>query len=274
MTTSTKLSVGTLGGPGTFAHQATVHLSKLYPEMGDISYFPSMEDVWSALETGKVDLIVLTEQTSRLGFAEADARVATPDSKIWVYAAAVVPYGCSLLVKPGTKLSDIKAVYGHGSIRQCKAWLDANLPGVPTAVHEKNSVEAAKEVASGDGTKAVVGTMITAELTGLEPLARNIDDGATGNWWALSNQPRYFERPDRLIVAGRFGGDGQLGDLVTSLASAGYRLSTAYSQATGKAIFEYDYVLGLNGSGQLSDVQRVLSGYPTTRLVGAYEARE
>jgi prephenate dehydratase len=274
MTTSTKLSVGTLGGPGTFAHQASVHLANMYPEMGELSYFPSMEGVWDAIESGKVDLVVLTEQTSRLGFADADARVATPDSKLWVYAAATVPYGCSLLVKDGTQLKDIDAVYGHGSIRQCRAWLDANLPGIPTAVHEKNSVEAAKEVAQGDGTKAVVGTMITADLTGLVPLAKDIDDGATGSWWALSGKPRYFDNPDRLIVSGRFGGDGLLGDLVTALAGTGFRLTTAYSQTTGKALFEYDYVLGFSGSGRLSDVQRELGNFNTTRLVSAYESRE
>src|ERR1700749_3994039 len=48
-------------------------------------------------------------------------------------------------------------------------------PGVPRSVHRLNSVEAAKEVAAGDGTKGVVATMLTAELTGLEPLARGID---------------------------------------------------------------------------------------------------
>lgn len=273
MTTATRLQVGTLGGPGTFAHQATEHMRKLYPELGDVTYFPSMEDVWDALESRKVDVIVSTEQTSRLGFSEADRRVALPDSQIYVYAEAVVPYGCALLVKPGTRLQDLRAVYGHGSLRQCKAWLDANLPNVPTAVHEKNSVEAAKEVAAGDGTTAVVGTLLTAEMTGLVPLARDIDDGASGNWWALSLTPHFSERPDRLLVAGRFRGDGDLGDATTGLAKLGYRLRTAYAQPTGKALFEYDYLLSFLGQGELAAVQQELARIGSARLVAAYEAR-
>lgn len=274
MTTTTRLKVGTLGGPGTFAHQATEHLRKRYPELGDVSYFPAVEDVWEALESGKVDVIVLTEQTSRLGFSEADKRVVTPDSRLYVFAEAVVPYGCSLLVKPGTRLEDIRHVYGHGSLRMCQNWLARNLPGIPSSVHEKNSVEAAKEVAAGDGTTAVVGTLITAELTGLVPLARDIDEGASGNWWAISSAPHFSDRPDRLLIAGRFGGDGQLGDAITALAKTGYRLRTVYAQPTGRAIFEYDYLLSFLGSGQLAAVQQELSKFSATRLVAAYEARE
>jgi hypothetical protein len=61
---------------------------------------------------------------------------------------------------------------------------------------------------------------------------------------------------------------------VTSLAGAGFRLTTANSQTTGKALFEYDYVLGFSGAGRLADVQRELSNFNTTRLVSAYESRE
>lgn len=270
MTDTRRLTVGTLGGPGTFAHQGTLRLEELHPELGDITYLPTMDGVWAALAAGDIDLAVLSEQTSRLGWGEADEVVAPVDAEVYVYAAAVVPYGCSLLVREGTALADVDAVYGHGSIRQCRRWLDAHLPGVPATMHEKNSVEAAREVAAGDGTKAVVGTTITAELTGLVPLATGIDEGATGLWWAMSATPRYAEAPDTVIVAARCGGDGELGRLVGAVERAGPGLVTAYSQGTGERLHEYDHLLTFRGPSRLADVHGALAPFGRTRLVGAY----
>lgn len=270
-----QLTVGTLGGPGTFAHQASLRILELYPERGsDLKYFSSLDFVWGTLDAGTADVVIVTEQTSLVGWGEADQRLASPDSDLFVQVAVTVPYGCALLAKPGTQLSDLDGVYGHGSVLQCRRWLDANLPGVPTVVHEKNSVEAAKEVAVGDGTKGVVATMVTAEMTGLVPLARDIDAGAAGSWWAISKQPRYVDHPDRLLISARFGESGELGDLTSALWDLGFRLTTAYSQTTSRALFEYDYVLALSGEGQLVDVRSELHRYSAVRLLGAYEVRQ
>jgi hypothetical protein len=133
-------------------------------------------------------------------------------------------------------------------------------------------MDAAREVAEGDGSLAVVGTRITAQLNGLEELASNIDGGSLGSWWALTVRPRYSDTPNRLIVAGRFGGDGQLGDLIASLTRLGHRLRTVYSKHGGARLFEHDYVLAFTGAGQRAPVEQALARFPTARLAGAFEA--
>lgn len=273
MATATKLAVGTLGGRGTMADQAAQQLRREHPELGDISYFPSVDDVHASLTEGKVDVVVLSEQITQLGFSGADETMAAPDANLYILAEAAVPYGCALLAKPGTRLEDIREVLGHGSIRMCRRWLAENLPKAEIAgPHEQNSLAAAKEVAAGDGTRAVVSTLTTGEMTGLVPLARDIDDGAVGNWWAYSKTPRFADQPTRLLVSGRLRADGQLGKLAGALAQAGYDLTATYSHPTGKAIFEYDYLLWFRGKGDLSAVQSALKKFDSTRLVGAYEA--
>lgn len=265
------MRVATLGGPGTFAHQATLRLLEAHPRLQDLTYFPTMNDLYDALGAGAVDAIVLSEQSARRGWDEADARVSPPDSKIYVYATMVVPFHCMLLGKAGTKLADIDAVYGHGSIGECRRWLDRNLPDVPTAVHEKNSVAAARDVAAGDGTKAVVGTAITAELTGLVPLAADIDEGATANWWVMTSTPDYAADPDEVIVSARLAGDGSLSRLVDLLATQGFALCTVYSQPTRAELFEHDYLLAACGTGTSATLAAALDEFDApTRLVGAY----
>lgn len=272
MNSESPLRVATLGGPGTFAHQASQRLIGAHPRLQNLSYFPTMNDLYDALAAGAVDAIVLSEQSARRGWDEADARVTPPDSKIYVYAAMVVPFHCMLLGQAGTKLSDIDAVYGHGSIGECRRWLDRNLPDVPTAVHEKNSVAAARDVAAGDGTKAVVGTAITAELTGLVPLAEDIDEGASANWWVMVSTPDYAAEPDEIVVSARLPGDGSLSRLVDLLATQGFELCTVYSQPSRMELFEHDYLLAARGSGTSASLAAALAELDVpTRLVGAYQ---
>ena len=158
-----------------------------------------MDDLWSALEGGEVDVVILSEQTSLTGWGAIDERVAPPGSGLFVHSATTVAYHCSLYAKGGTRLSDIEGVYGHGSIHQCRPWLDANLPGIPTLVHEHNSVAAAREVAASDGRRAVVSTRLTGESAGLIALADDIDGGALG-WWAVTTRPWFAADPDHTFV--------------------------------------------------------------------------
>ncbi|HEY7066554.1 MAG TPA: prephenate dehydratase domain-containing protein [Chloroflexota bacterium] len=270
MSIDSQLRVMTLGGPGTFASQAAQRLGERRAEFGAVSYAPTMEDVWSALVAGRADVVVLTAETDQSGFNPIHGRVAAPGAQVYVVAEAAVPYACALLARPGTRLQDIRRVLGHGSIRQCQRFLAEHLPTAEVVTHGQNSMAAAREVAAGDGTLAVVGTRITAELNGLEILATNVDEGSLGNWWALALAPCYSDTPDRLIVAARCTGDGQLGDLIGGLTGRGWRLRTVYSQPSGQALFEHDYVLALTGGGDRGAVERVLAGYPTARLAGAF----
>jgi prephenate dehydratase len=264
------LTVATLGSPGTFAHQASVYMQSVYPALGELQYFSSMETVYDALYNRTVDIVILTEQTSRLGWDHADVVVAPLDSPVYVYGASVVPYNCLMLGREGTNLAEVDGVYGHGSIRQCRDWLDANMPGIPAVVHEKNSVEAARDVSTGDGSKVVVATQITGDLTGLVTLAEGIDGGATGNWWALSLEPHYFDRPEHVIVSARLAGDGALNDLIDLIAQQGFRVATVYSQASKDQIFEFDYLITGIGDGSTADMLAALEGVDNTRLVAAY----
>jgi prephenate dehydratase len=267
------LVVGALGGPGTFASQAAEHLRARYPEWGEVRYAPTGEELWAALAEGRLDVLVQTAETDRNGFNAVHARIAAPDGPLYVIAEAVVPYACALLARPGTRLTDIRRVLGHGSIQQCRQYLDAHLPHAEIVVHGENSMAAAREVAAGDGTLAVVGTRITAELNGLVELATDVDGGSVANFWALATRPCYNDLPTRVVVAGRLGGQGELGTVISDLVGCGQRLRTVYARPTGQHLFEYEYVLTFTGLGVLDLIEHAIAPFPTLRLAGAFAAR-
>jgi len=262
-----KLKVVTLGSAGTFAGEATAIMCSRMPEMGEVIYRPSMEACYEALDAGEADVAVLGQE--RTGQPHPGKEVLAGGYTI--LRQETVPLACNLYIKPGAKKESIRKIVGHGSIHQCIAWLDANFPGVPREQHHLNSVEAAREVLSGDGAMAVVGSRsITKLVPGLETFATSIDSGAAASWWAYARAPIFADAPTRLVVTGRFGPDGALGDLIAGVLGCGYRLRTVGSFAVNQGVYNYDYVMTFAGRGTRAAVEAVVGRFPGARLAGAF----
>lgn len=254
------MRIGALGGPSTFAGQA----AERFRDLGQLTYFERGPDEWTALATGAIDAFVMLAESSVSGPGELARRAAGPDFRYFVLAEVQVPYGCLLLARPDS--GPIAKILGHGSIRQCMAYLEAHYPSVPVEVEETSSLEAAQKVFGGDGSLALVGTAATAKQFGLEILAQDIDAGATGNYWLVGDRADFAEQPRTLIVSGRFAGQPDLTVAIGRIASAGFTLRTIAGWPTGRALFEYDYLLSFTGHGRLDEIRHV----PGVRLVGAF----
>lgn len=255
------LRIGALGGPTTFAGQA----AERFRDRSELTYFQTGAEEWKALAAGAIDAFVMLAESSVTGPADLMKRAAAPEFPYYIVAEAQVPYGCLLLAKPGS--GEIERILGHGSVSQCKAWLDAHYPGVPLEAQETSSLEAAEKVLNGDGSLALVGTTATAEQFGLDILAREIDGGATGRYWLVGRKPDFAENPRTATASGRFGSRPELTDAITAISGAGYWLRSIACWPTGQALFEYDYLLAFSGDGELA-VVREASG--RLRLLGAF----
>src|SRR3954453_10148975 len=276
MTLPHGLRLGALGGPSTFGAQAAQRLRELYPEFTQIAYFPTAEESMDWAAAGAPDAACAPEQMRWTGFHPGiHGYVSRPDSDTYVIAEVTHEYHCCLLGKPGTRLADVREVQGHtGSITQSEAWLHENLPQARINIVDTSSHGAAQAVVASDGSLASVGTPEMARQWGLEILAADIDGGSVANYWALSPRPLFSDTPTRVLVAGRFGADGALTELVTGLDQAGYRLHTISTHPSGEQLYEYDYVLRFVGAGTLGAVRQALARVPAARLAGAYEVRE
>nr|MDT0661215.1 prephenate dehydratase domain-containing protein [Micromonospora sp. DSM 115978] len=257
--------VGTLGGELTFAGQATLALLERSPDLDGPRYFPTMDDVVAAVLDGRIDLGVLTSETSNTACTETAARILAGE-KIFISDEIVVPYRCALLGRPGSRLADITHVGGHGSIRQCRRFLAERLPAATVEMHRQNSVVAAREVLAGDGSTAVIGTEAAARALGLEIIERDVDGGSVGGWWALSAALSVSPGADHLAV--RVDGSDELNEVLAQLSSLGLVVRTITNAPTGE-IFRYRYLLVLHtwGGEPLSD-QAIDAFGP--RIVGAF----
>ena len=271
-----KLSLGALGGPDTFNGMGALQMQARYPMFAEIRYFPTSDAVIEAARSGAVDAGCAPEQMSRTGFHDGMlARMTEPGAKLHVIAETARGYGCALLAKPGARLAQIRLVTGHnGSINHSRPWLEAHLPQAKIEIVETHSEQAAQSVLASDGRVASVGSADLAARSGLVVQAKDIDGGAAVNYWAVSLQPLFSDKPDRLIVTGRFGDDGKLASVIGSMAEAGYLLRTVCPRTVGGKLHEYDYMLRFAGAGRLADIRQRLMRFASLRLAGAWEVRD
>ena len=143
-----------------------------------IMYFKSFEGVFTAIDQGLCQYGILPIENSTAGSVKKvyDLMVEHNFSIVRTFRLKV---DHNLLVKPGTRLSDIKVIYSHEQALNQSAGFLSSLPGV-NAVPVANTAVAAEMVAKSDRNDiACLSSRSCAELYGLECLRSSVQD--TGN---------------------------------------------------------------------------------------------
>ncbi len=266
------LRVATLGGPGTFAGQATSAALKKYTDLGDVVYYPTMTQVWDAVTAQTEDVGLLGAETSSTGLTEIAERLIEDDS-CSVLGEVVVPYNCMLLGKPGASIEQITLVVGHGSLKLCERTLNRLLPNADLQVHPENSMAAARDVINSDGSVAVIGTTRSKEDFGLELFAEDVDEGSECAWWLLSARLHLGNHPDRVIVAVEPKNSDTLQQLLTRMSSFNMKVRSIATKALGSK-FKYAHLVVFAGPCLHVPVDLLLWNLEGCRLVGAFSSIE
>ena len=141
-----------------------------------IMYMNTFDAVFSAVESGfcKYGIIPLENTTAGSVKKVYDLMIS---KKFSIVRSTRIKIDHNLLVPRGVKLSDVKEVFSHEqAISQCENFLKG-LDGVKVTCCE-NTAEAAEAVAkSGRRDAAALASFNCAELYGLEPICRNVQDG-------------------------------------------------------------------------------------------------
>ena len=140
-----------------------------------IMYFKNFEGVFNAIDKGLCQYGILPLENSTAGSVKKvyDLMISHNFSIVRAFRLKV---DHNLLVKPGTKLSDIKEIYSHEqAISQCSQYLET-LHGV-TIIPVSNTAVAAEMVANSDRKDiAAISSRACAELYNLECLTSSIQD--------------------------------------------------------------------------------------------------
>ena len=140
-----------------------------------VFYFASFDAVFSAIEKGLCRYGVIPVENSTAGTVnQVYDLMRQHDFRIVRSVRVKVDH--NLLVRPGTKLSDIREIYSHAqAIAQCSGFLQT-LPNVKVIPCENTAIAAKKAAESGDNGIAALSSRACSKLYGLEILQSDVQD--------------------------------------------------------------------------------------------------
>jgi len=168
------VKIGFLGPEGTFSQEA---LEKYIQDESFSAYdYNSIQDLLQAVQNGELDEAVVPIENSLEGAVNATLDMMAGDLELKIKAEIVVPIEQNLLVKPGTKKSDIRYILSHPqALGQCRNFINSSYPEAEV-IMVFSTAGAAKEVSCRLNDSAAIGSRTAARVYGLEVLERGIQD--------------------------------------------------------------------------------------------------
>ncbi|HEY9330207.1 MAG TPA: prephenate dehydratase [Streptomyces sp.] len=266
-----------LGPEGTFTEVAL----RTLPEAATRELVPmvSVPAALDAVRNGTAAAALVPIENSVEGGITTTLDQLTSGEPLMIYREVLLSITFALLVRPGTKLSDVKTVTAHPAAQpQVRNWMADHLP---QAVWESaaSNADGARLVQEGRYDAAFAGEFAAATY-GLEPLVTEIHDAENAQTrFVLVGRPARPSAPtgaDKTSVVIWLGDDhpGALLELLQEFAVRGVNLMLIQSRPTGAGIGNYCFAL--DAEGHISDrrVGEALMGLkricPKVRFLGSY----
>ncbi|GEB59773.1 prephenate dehydratase [Streptomyces gardneri] len=266
-----------LGPEGTFTEAAL----RTLPEAATRELVPmvSVPAALDAVRNGEAAAALVPIENSVEGGVTATLDELASGEPLTIYREVLLPIAFALLVRPGTKLSEIKTVTGHPVAQpQVRNWLRGHLPDALWESAASNA-DGARLVQEGRFDAAFAGEFAAATY-GLEPLVTEIHDAENAETrFVLVGRPARPAAPtgaDKTSVVLWLGADhpGALLELLQEFAVRGVNLMLIQSRPTGAGIGNYCFAV--DAEGHISDrrVGEALMGLkricPQVRFLGSY----
>lgn len=241
----TEESVSYLGPEGTYTGQAAMLFFG-----DDASYHAekTVSDAVTLMIDGQCNFAVIPQENTVGGPVTAYIDELLSHDDISVICETELVIDQALLVKKGTKLSDITLICSHEQgLLQGKLWLEENLPLAQTRV-VSSTAEGARLASISDGSVAAVASAAAADVYGLEVYAPRIQesDANRTRFYALSMGEGRKERADRML----FSAKGNISDFPKLIKAFGLAKPAAITARPLKTkLGEYIWLIELKDSG-------------------------
>ncbi len=262
------------GVEGAFAHIAA---RRIFPQAQAVAC-PDFPSAYRAVQSGECDFCVLPVENSYAGeVGQVTDLMYTGD--LHVTGMYTLPVAHHLLALPGADLKGIRRVMSHPqALSQCAGFLSRQ--GYE-AVQASNTARAALEVVnSGDRTIAAIASIETAELYGLEVLAKNINDsGLNATRFAVFSRAQSSRIPAQaagfLLLFTVNHTSGALAEALGAIASHSFNMRSLRSRPMKDIPWQYYFFAEIEGDDRSERGQRMLEalkGHCTyLKVAGRYD---
>ncbi len=236
-----------LGPAGTFGEEAALR----YAPGADLLPFPSHAAVAAAVDSGMADAGVLAIENSINGSVAETLDILIHETTLQIQGELVLPIEHNLVVKPGTRADQVKAIFSHPqALGQCRKFIDRCFPKAHVEAALSTS-EAVERTLARDGDAAAISNLRAADLYGAEVLARSIqdtDNNVTRFVVVGRGKPASTGR-DRTSIAFTFEKDqpGSVSGVLHEFARRKINCSKLESRPTRAAFGEYVFLVDFEG---------------------------
>ena len=180
--------VGVLGPRGTHSEAAAIRLNEILSVPRELVICADIDEVFAAVESGELDAGFVPVENSLEGGVNVTLDLLARTNSLIVAREFVWTVHNHLMVKAGTKFSDVKKIFSHSQpISQCRNFLRKNFPAAEVIITTSTSraAEIVAESKISDGYAAICADR-AGQLNQLEKLAADIQDNS-------ANRTRFFE---------------------------------------------------------------------------------
>ncbi len=270
-----RLRVAYFGPQATWSHLAA---RRQFGATAEYVSAPTVADVFREVEGGRAELGVVPVENSTEGMV-AHTLDLLVESPLAICAEITLPVRHCLLARAATDRRRVRRVAAHPqALAQCRQWLAAHLPGVPT-LEEASNARAAERAAAEPGTAAIAAEA-AADTYRLHVVARGIQDdpGNVTRFLVLgrhdSEEPSGDDRTS-LVLSVR-DEVGVLARMLRPFAAHGIDLIKIESRPLRERPWEYYFFLDLKGHRRDARVERALAAVRRRALrlkvLGSYPA--
>ncbi len=241
-----KATVACQGVEGAYSQLACEKLFRL----PGIFYFSNFDAVFSAIEKGLCQYGVIPLENSTAGSVNKVYDLMMRHN-FRIVRSVRLKVDHNLLVKPGTKLSDIKEIYSHEqAINQCAGYLQ-KFSGVKIIPCENTAVAAKYVAQSETGDVAALSSRSCMKLYGLECLEESVQDKGNNftRFICISKDLEIYPGADRtslMIVLPHT--PGSLYKVLSRFYALGLNLNKLESRPMPERNFEFMFYFDLDTS--------------------------
>jgi len=248
---ATPVSIGLLGPPGTFTQQALLGQPDLAD--ADLTFFPSMEAVLSAVENKELDFGFAAIENSIEGTVNATIDTLAFSTQLLIQREVDLDVHLQLFTRGSVATADITSVASHPhALGQCRDWIRTNLPKAEI-VAATSTADALRHLAeSGQDTAAAIGNSLAGELYGLHLTAENIEDhkGNVTRFVLVAregmHEPTGHDKTS-IVIFQRADRPGSLLAILQEFAARSINLTKLESRPTKQGIGDYCFIIDLEG---------------------------
>ena len=267
-------SIAYFGPKGTYTEEAAFQ----YDPEADLQPFQTIPAVGLAVTSSTTDLGVVPIENSLEGAVNntLDILISQPDLSI--FNELVLPINHYLMVKPGTKTSDIQVIYSHPqSLGQCQEYLESRFPNVQQIASLSNSAAVA-DMEQSPVAAAAIGPRRAAALYGAEIIDQDIQDSPNNmtRFVVLAHHDHPPTGDDKTSMCLSFDQEapGVLYRALNEFASRNVNLRKIESRPTKLMLGQYIFLIDCDGhrEDQLvkEAIQALNTSNSTLKVLGSY----